>query len=97
MLTGPKLYIPVQFTPSEYKPYVLTCFLDFGCQVNLARGSALPSFYWENTSGGGTVINGNHVPLETKEELFPVNFNGVSDKLTVYRLDNLSEDCVLGS
>ena len=45
MLTGPKLYIHVQFTPSEYKPYVLTCFLDFGCQVNLARGSALPSFY----------------------------------------------------
>ena len=66
--------------------------IDSGCQVNLARGSALPSFYWENTTDGGTTINGTPVPLQAKAELFPVNFNGLPDKLTVYRMDDLSEN-----
>ena len=70
--------------------------IDSGCQVNLARGSALPSFYWENTTDGGIAINGTPVPLQAKFELFPVNFNGIPDKLTVYRMEDLSEDCVLG-
>ena len=45
MLSGPKVYIPVQFHPCEYKPYFLSCMIDSGCQVNLARGSALPHFF----------------------------------------------------
>ena len=47
MLTGPKMYISVQFMPCEYKPYTLSCFVDSGCQVNLAKGSTIPHFYWE--------------------------------------------------
>ena len=38
MLTGPKLYIPVSFHPCEYNPYTLSCMIDSGFQVNLARG-----------------------------------------------------------
>ena len=45
MLTGPKIFVQIQFLPSEFKPYFLDCMLDSGCQVNLAKGSALPHFY----------------------------------------------------
>ena len=31
MLTGPKMFIRIQFFPSEYKPYFLDCMLDSGC------------------------------------------------------------------
>ena len=44
MLTGPKMFIWIQLCPSEFKPYFLDCMLDSGCQVNLAKGSTLPSF-----------------------------------------------------
>ena len=50
MLTGPKIFVRIQFFPSEFKPYFLDCMLDSGCQVNLSKGLALPSFYWKNTS-----------------------------------------------
>ena len=63
----------------------------------MAKGSALPPFYWEQTSDRGTAIEGTPVPLKAKEKIFPVNFNGVSDKLTVYRLDSINDDCILGS
>ena len=53
MLTGPKIFVKVQFHPSEFKPYSLDCMIDFRCQVNLAKGSSLPQFYWENTSDEG--------------------------------------------
>ena len=56
--------------------------LDFGCQVNLAKGSALPSFYWENTIDCGTTIEGTPVPLTTKEENFPIKLNKTSDAVT---------------
>ena len=46
MLSGPKLFIPISFRPCEYNPYTLACMIDSGCQVNLARGSALPCYYW---------------------------------------------------
>ena len=97
MLSGPKFFVKVQFKPDEYKPYLLDCMIDSGCQVNLARGSALPHFYWENISTHGEAIEGTTVPITAKAELFPVQFNKVSDKLTLYRLYDLSDDCVLGS
>ena len=71
--------------------------IDLGCQVNLARGSTLPHFYWEKISTQGVAIEGTIVPITAKAELFPVQFNKVSDKLTLYRLDDISDDCVLGS
>ena len=45
MLTSPKIFVKVQFTPKEFKPYSLDCLIDSGCQVNLEKGSALPQFY----------------------------------------------------
>ena len=69
MLSGPKLFIPVSFHPCEYNPYSLACMIDSGCQVNLARGSALPSYYWEKTIDGGTAINGAPIRLQAKAEV----------------------------
>ena len=97
MLTGPKIFVKVQFHPSEFKPYSLDCMIDSRCQVNLAKGSALPHFYWENTSDKGSAIEGTPVPLKAKSEKFPVQFKGVNDQLTLYRLDDISDDCILGS
>ena len=97
MLIGPKIFVKVQFHPSEFKPYSLDCMIDSGCQVNLAKSSALPLFYWENTSDKGFAIEGTPVPLKAKSEIFPVQFKGVNDQLTLYRLDEISEDCILGS
>ena len=96
MLTGPKMFIRIQFFPSEYKPYFLDCMLDSSCQVNLAKGSALPSFYWENTKDHGTTIEGTPDPLAAKAENFPIKINKNSDAVTWYRLDDIKEDCILG-
>ena len=71
--------------------------VDSGCQVNLAKGPALPRFCWEETTDRGATIEGTPVSLKAKSELFPIAFNGVSDKLALYRLDSISDDCVLGS
>ena len=40
LMSGPKLFIKVQFDLEEFKPYTLSCQIDSGCQVNLAKGSA---------------------------------------------------------
>ena len=71
--------------------------LDFGCQVNLAKGSALPHFYWESTLDCGSSIQGTPVPLVAKSENFPIKLKGTSDTLTLYRLDDINEDCIPGS
>lgn len=97
MLTGPKVFIKVQFQPEEYKPYTLDCMIDSSCQVNLAKSSALPAFYWEKTADRGSAIEGTPAALTAKAELFPVQFGKVKDKLTVYKLDSITEDCILGS
>ena len=91
------MFIKIQFCPSEYKPYFLDCMLDSGFQLNLAKGSALPSFYWENTTGRGTTIEGTPVPLVAKVENSLIKFNETSDAVTWYKLDNIKEDCILGS
>ena len=46
LFQGPKLFISLTFCPPEYKSYSLSCMIDSGCQLNLARGSAIPPFYW---------------------------------------------------
>ena len=70
--------------------------LDSECQVNLAKGSTFPSFYWENTSDRGSAIEGTPVPLTMKAENFPIKLKGTNDSLTLYRLDDINEDCILG-
>ena len=72
MLTRPKVYIQVQFKPEEFKHYTLDCMIDSGCQVNLEKGSALPQYYWEETTDRGSAIEGTPVTLKAKAELFPV-------------------------
>ena len=71
--------------------------LDSGYQLNLEKGSALPSFYWENTTNLGTAIEGTPVPLVAKAENFPMKFNETSDVVTWYKLDDIKEDYILGS
>ena len=45
----PKLFINLVFFPPEYKSYSLSCMVNSGSQLNLARGSAIPLFYWEKS------------------------------------------------
>ena len=71
--------------------------LDSSCQLNLANGSTLPSFYWESTTYRGSSIEGTPVPLNAKAESFPMKFNETSNAVTWYKLDNIKEDCILGS
>ena len=97
MLIGPNMFIRIQLCPSEFKPYFLDRMLDSGCQVNLAKGLALPLLYWENTTDRGTTIEGTQVPLVAKVEKFPMKFNETTDAVTWYKLDNIKEDCILGS
>ena len=82
MLTGPKMFIRIQLCPNEFKPYFLDCMLDSGCQVNLAKGSALPSFYWENTTNRGPTIEGTPVPRAAKAGNFPIKLNKTSNAVT---------------
>ena len=35
--------------------------IDSGCQINLAKGNAIPQFYWENTAEMGIVIEGTPI------------------------------------
>ena len=97
LMSGPKMYIQIQFDLKEFKPYTLSCQIDSGCQVNLAKGSALPFYYWEKTFGSGTAIHGTPVPIRGKAEIVPVVFGKAQSKLTFYRLDELKDDCLLGS
>ena len=45
LFTCPKYFIKIKFCPSEFKSYELDCMIDSGCQMNLAKGNAIPSFY----------------------------------------------------
>ena len=47
LFTGPKYFIKIKFFPSEFKSYELDCLIDSGFPMNLAKGNAIPSFYWE--------------------------------------------------
>ena len=96
MLSGLKMFIPISFRPCEYNPYTLACMIDSGCQVNLAHGSSIPTYYWEKTIDGETTINGAPIRLQAKAEV-TINFQNVCRMLTIYRMDDMSEDVVLGS
>ena len=82
MLIGPKIFVWIQFRPSEFKPYFLDCMLDSSCQVNLEKGSSLPLFYWENTTDRGIAIEGTLVPLPAKAEKFSIKLNKTSNAVT---------------
>ena len=71
--------------------------IDSGCQVSLAKTLELPSYYWQETKDSGSAIEGTSVTLTAKAELFPVQFGKIKGCVTLYRLDSISEDCILGS
>ena len=66
LFQGPKLFINLKFCPPEYKSYSLSCMIDSGFQLNLAKGSAIPLFYWENYADHGSTIEGTPVSLTSK-------------------------------
>ena len=71
--------------------------IDSGCQLNLAKRNAIPNFYWEKTLDMGLAIEGTPVQLLGKENRFPVSFNGIKSELSLSKLDNMNDDCILGS
>ena len=42
-------------------------------------------------------INGKPIPLQPKCKKFPIQIGNVCDQISLYRMDDVSEDCVLGS
>ena len=93
MLSNFKLITEIRWQGKPQHPH---CQIDSGCQVSLAKSLALPSFYWEKTTDCGAAIQGTPIALTAKSKLFPVQFGEVKDELTLYRLDEISEDCILG-
>ena len=51
--------------------------IDLGCQMNLAKGNAIPSFYWERTNKHGVAIEGTHVQLKGRVPYFPISIGGI--------------------
>ena len=72
MFQGPKLFINLVFCPPEYKSYSLSCMIDSGCLLNLAKGSTIPLFYWEKSVDHDSTIEGIPVSLIGKIADFPI-------------------------
>ena len=95
LFQGPKLFINLNFCPPEYKSYSLSCMIDSGCQLNLARGLVILLFYWEKSADHGSAIEGTPVSLTGKVENFPIQISNKSKVLSLYRLDSIKEDYIL--
>ena len=44
--------------------------------MNLEKGNAIPSFYWEKTNEHGVAIEGNLVQLKGRVPDFPITISG---------------------
>ena len=71
--------------------------IDSGCQLNLSKGSAIPLFCWEKSAHHGSAIEGTPVSMTGKVADFPIYISNESEFLSLYRLDSIKEDCILGS
>ena len=71
--------------------------IDSGCQLNLSKGSTIPLFYWEKSADHGSAIEGTPVSLTGKVENFPIQISDKFEVLSLYRLDSIKEDYILGS
>ena len=71
--------------------------IDFGCQVNLAKVEAIPSFFWEKAPEHLVAIEGTPIKLLGRVLDFPVKIEGLHEVLSLNRFDNIKEDCILGS
>ena len=64
LFTGPKFFIKIKFFLQEFKSYELDYMIDSGCQMNLEKGNAIPSFYQEEAKEHGVAIEGNLVQMK---------------------------------
>ena len=71
--------------------------IDSGCQMNLEKGNVIPSFYWEKANEHDVDIEGTHVQLKGRVPDFPISIGGIKEVLHLNRLDDLKEDCIIGS
>ena len=65
--------------------------------MNLAKGNAIPSFYWEKTNEHGVAIEGTPVQLKGRVPYFSKSINGIKEVLRLNKLDDLKEDCIIRS
>ena len=73
LFQGPKLFTSLTLYPPEYKSYSLSCMINSSFQLNLARGPAIPPFYWEKSVDHGSAIEGTPVSLTRRLEDFCTN------------------------
>ena len=71
--------------------------IDSGFQMNLEKENAIPSFYWEKTNEHGVAIEGTHVQLKGRVPDFSISISGIKEVQHLNKLDDLKEDCIIGS
>lgn len=64
--------------------------IDSGYQMNLAKGNAIPSFYWKRTNEHGVAIEGTHVQLKGRVPDFPISISEIKEVLHLNRLDDMN-------
>ena len=65
--------------------------------MNMEKGNAIPYFHWEKTNEHGVAIEGNPVQLKSRVPKFPISISGKIQVLHLSKLDDLKEDCRIGS
>ena len=53
--------------------------------------------YWEKTNERSVAIEGTLVQLKGRVPDFPISIRGIKEVLHLNRLDDLKEDCIIGS
>ena len=65
--------------------------------MNLEKWNVIPSFYQEQAKEHGVAIEGTPVQLKGRVPDFPISIGGTKEFLHLNRLDNIKQDCIIGS
>ena len=65
--------------------------------MNLEKGNSIPYFYLEEEKEHGVNIEGTHVQLKGRVPGFPISIGDTKKVFHLNRLDNIKEDCIIGS
>ena len=65
--------------------------------MNMAKGNAIPYFYWEKSNEHGVAIEETPVQLKDRVPNFPISISGIIEAMHLNTLYDLKEDCIIGS
>ena len=79
----------------EFKSCELDCMIDSGFHMNLEKGNAIPSFYWEEAKEHRVAIEGTNVQLKDRVPYFPISIGRIKEVLDLNILDSIKEDYII--